>query len=152
MSNIVLILSCSSRKHPIDRGVTVPAGCLYDGAMFRVVKAWLRRQNGQPDLRTLILSAKYGLISWETPVATYDQRMTIAMAQQLAPQVDRALSSLVDQPPERTYVELGSDYLTALADLTERWPNANVTYGYGRIGQRMQRLKHWLECASAQYG
>lgn len=145
MNKDILILGCSNRKLPLVDGETMKAGSLYDGVMYRVFKAWSRRHPVPWDFHVFIVSAKYGLITWDTPIASYDQRMIKARAQQLRPQVERTLQLMPRMPPESVYVELGKEYLRALPDLSEQWPNTRVIYGYGRIGERMQRLKIWLE-------
>src|SRR5688572_1934080 len=69
----LLILSCSQRKHPSRR--PMPAVARYDGAAFQVLKKYLRTTH-DPSLRVFILSAKYGVIDGDAPIADYDQKMT----------------------------------------------------------------------------
>ena len=151
MNRHVLILGCSSRKHAVSGHGTMKAGLLYDGVMYRVIKAWQRRHPLCRDFQALILSAKYGLITWETLIGSYDQRMTRARAEQLLPQLEQRLPMMTEVTPENVYVELGNEYLLALPDLAILWPNATITYGHGRIGGRMQRLKKWLESVSESH-
>jgi cytoplasmic iron level regulating protein YaaA (DUF328/UPF0246 family) len=62
----LLILACSARKR-LDRSA-LPAIERYDGVNFRILKK-LQREHAFPhDLDVLILSAKYGLLSPETPI------------------------------------------------------------------------------------
>ena len=151
MNKHVLILGCSSRKHAVSDYGTMKAGLLYDGVMYRVFKAWQRRHPLCEDFRALILSAKYGLITWDTPIASYDQRMTRAKAQLLLPELERILPMTLEVSPRNVYVELGKEYLLALPDLAILWPSARITYGHGRIGERMQKLKKWLESISESH-
>jgi DNA repair protein RadC len=140
----MLIVGCSKRKRAPAAGLRVVAGELYDGTAFRIIKAWKSR-HPSASLTVLILSAKYGLVCWNTPLETYDLRMTKDLATQLRPQVERVLTSLPMANVESVYVELGSDYLGALPDMRRLCPHARIIVGHGKIGQRMRDLRAWLE-------
>ena len=145
--NPILIIGCSKRKLATSKGEHLKAGTLYDGAAFRVYKAWQRRHPSQPVLSVLILSAKHGLIDWETRLGNYDVEMTVELAESFRPQVEGRLLDIFPRPTN-AYVEMGRNYLRALPDLGQLWPTATVSYGAGRIGERMHELRRWLELMS----
>ncbi len=146
----LLILGCSQRKLAVQPGNTIEAGSLYDGVAFRVLKAWQRCHPNFPTLTVLILSAKYGLVSYNTLLAHYNLKMTDRIAECLLPQVRNRLESILT-PPNDVYVDLGQIYLQALPDLNELWPGANVSFGKGRIGERLRDLRKWLDLISLRY-
>src|ERR1700693_6189826 len=88
MMNRLLIVACSKRKKPTNK--QMPAIERYDGPAFRVLRKFLREQQG-PVPRVLILSGKYGLIDAVTPIRDYDFRMTPATADALRPAVLKRL-------------------------------------------------------------
>ena len=143
----LLIVGCSKRKRPLRLGEKVPAGKLYDGVVFRTVRAWKRR-NPAHALPVLILSAEYGLIGWDTAIQSYERRMTEAIAKVLLPQVRDKLVSRPLAEVTELYIELGKDYLRALPEVGRLCPRARVVYGHGRIGLRLHDLRDWLEDAS----
>lgn len=71
----LLILSCSQRKRS-DPGL-LPAIERYNGPAFQVLRKFLReRPDDTRRLDVFIMSAAYGLIPAEYPIANYDQVMT----------------------------------------------------------------------------
>lgn len=137
----LLLLSCSDAKRvqPIE---PLPAIDRYNGVFFQVLKKW-RREHPQaqgPDV--LIISARFGLLSPETPIPYYDQRLKADQAKILAPKVQAVLQG---QMTARGYtdilVNLGRDYLPVLDGLvgmqTAKWC-------HGPIGVRARQLKAWL--------
>lgn len=147
----LLIVSCSKRKRSIAQGERVIAGELYDGVAFRTVTAW-KRQHPSAPLLAVILSAKFGLISWDATVAPYDMRMTKTRAAELRGDVLRTLVSLPARHITDVYVELGKDYLEALPDISEIYRDAHVVYGRGRIGSRLRHLRAWLDAPAMPHG
>lgn len=75
----LLLLSCSATKRS-DPGM-LPAIERYDGPAYRVLRAW--RDDGHRLPRILILSAQYGLIGRDHPIADYDRVMDEARAEML---------------------------------------------------------------------
>ena len=143
----MLIMGCSKRKTATHGLETLEAGSLYDGAAFRVFKAWQRRHPNLQLSPVLILSAKYGMVNWNTPLASYDLEMTPEIADSFRSEVQDKLESTFPHPKD-VYVEMGRIYLRALPSLEEMWPNASVSFGVGRIGERMRSLRAWLELMS----
>jgi hypothetical protein len=124
----------------------VPAWELYDGVAFRVVKRAQRQAHFPTDIDILILSARYGLISPDRQIASYDQRMTRAVVEDQARRNRDLLCSLLRK---RCYKEvlvcLGRTYLSAL-DPFDAWlpDGVPVILAEGGIGRKMQQLKQWL--------
>lgn len=75
----LIIISCSARK--LDTQKPTPAIDLYTGVFYGVLKKALREH---PELKNritvAIVSAKYGLMSSDTPITTYDLKMTPQIA------------------------------------------------------------------------
>jgi hypothetical protein len=67
MNYRVLLLACSAAK--LDRGAQ--AVDIYQGQIFRKGLEYAKREG----LWVMILSAKHGLINWDTWVEPYDQKM-----------------------------------------------------------------------------
>lgn len=151
----LLILGCTAtKKSNADR---MPAIERYDGPTFRVLRKALREE-AVSNLEVYVLSAKYGLIEANTPIANYDLKMTPNRAMELRPDVADVLSSM---PSFReVYIELGRSYLTALTslpvdkndglytemELYELFKFYSLQWGKGGIGQRCAALKRWLRC------
>lgn len=136
----LLILACSARK----KAGPAPAVQLYDGHLYRVLRAALR---AGAEVEVWILSAEHGLIPADRTLDVYDRRMTAGRARELAPQVRQVLDDVARQGPyQECYVELGRDYLPALPAEEELRAllGCPVRYGQGAIGVRGQALKRWL--------
>ena len=108
-NNRKLILACFPRKRS-DDGL-LPAIERYDGPAFRILRRFLREGPSEaPDIHTL--SAEYGLICRDLPIAMYDRKMTPARARELRPlvlaELNRMTASL--SSPE-TLVFVGKQYL-----------------------------------------
>lgn len=145
----LLIVACSQRKCP-DSGL-LPAIERYDGVNFRVLRKAKREGNWPKNLDVLILSAKYGMIGSSTLIENYDQKMTLARALELQPQIANALDTLLNSKDYREiFVNLGETYLVALA-LSQQIPQlANkVRYASGGIGKKMSQMKTWLSNLSS---
>lgn len=138
----LLILSCSQRKN--QSPTPLPAFSRYDGVCFRVLHK-LERTAGLPnDLRIVILSAEYGLLSAGQKIDYYDRVMTPARARELCSVVRNTLDvELRASPFTEGFVNLGRLYLPALAgsSMLKQLP---ITYAAGGIGQRMAQMKQWI--------
>jgi Family of unknown function (DUF6884) len=147
--NRLLIVACSKRKKPTNK--QMPAIERYDGPAFRVLRKYLREQQG-PVPRVLILSGKYGLIDAVTPIRDYDFRMTPATADGLRPAVLKRLRQVLRAGPIRSVgVCLGRDYSQAVEGLEAQLPEgATVEVIGGGLGQRLTRLREWLNRCGAK--
>ncbi len=133
----LLIIACSATKRH-DAGL-LPALHRYDGPLYRIIRrALAERPQLAARLTIRILSAEYGLISADTPIPDYDQRMTPARARELCILVMHELQELPAH--ERTYIDLGKTYLGALHP---GW-GQGAEWAQGGIGYRLSQCKTWL--------
>ncbi len=136
----LLILACSQRKS--DAKSPMPALRLYDGVNYRVLRKFLAERNWPPGLQIKILSAKYGLIDATTLIEPYEQRLTPDRARRINRET---LTRLGELPvPATVFVNLGKDYLPAIAGFEEVFSKSKITYAKGAIGMKMQGMKRWL--------
>lgn len=136
----LLIIPCSKLKDP-HPGL-MPAVKRYAGPFYRLINGM-----GRPDnLDILILSAKYGLISAETPIEYYDMRMSDARAAELQPSVTSQLKErFAEHAYDEVFINLGKQYEKALDGIETYMPNTTqMTIAEGRIGQRLKQMKEWL--------
>jgi hypothetical protein len=146
VSTRLLIVSCSATKRP-DIGL-LPAIERYDGPVFRVLRKARREDRWPADVYVRILSARFGLLRPETPIPTYDQRMTPARARQLAPAVAYDLTSDLEVlAPTAVLIAVGADYRAALFPIPalELVDHQFLT---GRPGERLAAIKAWLVTGS----
>lgn len=140
-SGHLLLLACSQRKS--KEACLAPAIHLYDGVNYRVLRKFLLTHGWPPGLQVKILSAKYGLIDAMTLIEPYDQRLGKDAARKLN---ERVLVRLAELPvPRSVFVNLGLDYLPAVAGLKGVLPDSKVVFAPGPIGKKMQAMKEWLE-------
>src|SRR5438128_11068104 len=85
----LVVLGCSATK--VEVNGCLPAIDLYDGPTFRVLRSYLRSYRWPEPLSVAVLSAKYGIIGGLSHIATYDERMTVDLANQLAKNVTQKL-------------------------------------------------------------
>jgi len=128
----------------------LPALELYDGVNFRVLRRFLRNHGWPPGLLIKVISAKHGLLDITDILGPYEQRITPRSAARMNARALEELRSLVGV--RSVFVNLGRDYLPAVHGIEDALRGAVVTYAAGRIGQKMQAMKNWLEalpCATA---
>jgi hypothetical protein len=92
------------------------------------------------DLDVAILSARYGLISWDRPIPDYNERMTAQRAEAHRAQVAQALERLLARQPSAICVCAGVVYWQAL-------PEAGLggaARTRGGIGVQVGQLRRWL--------
>jgi len=139
----MLILACSQRKRP-DKEL-LSAVERYDGPAFRVLRRFLRENLSRtPDI--LILSAEYGLIPHDLPIAAYDRKMTAVRAHDLRPLV---LAELERMTASRSSPEIlvfaGKQYLSALhREESSLLQNASIRVCAGTLGRKLGELHDWL--------
>jgi hypothetical protein len=139
----LLIVACSQRKR--SDPYLLPAIERYDGGNFRVLRKLKREKCWPKKVDVLILSAKYGLIEADEPIAHYEQRMDRERARRLKSQTISILHKYTEQQVyDEVYVELGQDYFPAIGDMMGLFKNSVVIYAEGRIGERLAKLKQWL--------
>lgn len=124
-----LILSCSQRK----RFEKARAIDLYDGPAFRVARKYLETKDG---VDVKILSAKYGLISQDDIIDTYDQKMTPEDAAVYRKRYSRE-SKIFQNTYKDIFIFGGKTYLSVMQ-------SNKFKQSEGRIGERLAQLKIWL--------
>ena len=140
----LLILSCSQRKYASHK--PLPAIDRYNGPLFFVLRRFLRECPLQARLLDVyILSAKYGLIPADFPIAWYDRRMTLLRAVELESQVTTAFSDIIRTNYSSICFVLGKTYLKAFEGTQDLAPiHTKPIFAYGPIGKKQAQLKKWL--------
>lgn len=140
----LLILSCSQRKHETQE--LLPAIERYNGPLFFVLRRFLRecpRQARQLDV--YILSAAYGLIPGDFPIAWYDRKMNLSRAIELQPYVNTTFLDLPRYKYASICFVLGTTYLKAFAGTQGLIPDhTEPIIAHGPIGKKQTQLKKWL--------
>jgi len=136
----LLILSCSNRKRR-DAGL-LPAIDRYDGQAYRVLAGY-RRAVPDDAIDVLILSAGFGLIDSETPIAWYDRQMTLDRAAELQRQVSADVRNRLTQGDYHRALFYGGARYRAALD-TDLVADARLTFTSGPIGAQLSMLKTWL--------
>jgi hypothetical protein len=138
----LLLISCSRRKRRTRK--RLPAIERYDGGAYRVIRKAQREGSIRRKLDIKIISAKFGLIDGTTVTPFYEKRMTKDRAQELGPEIQRALKIWIRRKSySEVYVDLGQAYIAAI----QGWmvpPDIKLLSGSGRIGERLRDLKRWL--------
>lgn len=139
-----LLLGCSQAKRQ-DEGV-LPAIERYDGPAFRVLRRFFAGRGEQSNLEAVfILSAEYGLIHADTPIAAYDRLMSNSRAKALHGQILDELCKYIAGDDVELFVSMGKTYLHAIAGLEDRLPTGTrVLYARGAPGKKLEYLWAWL--------
>lgn len=140
----LLILSCSQRKRVSED--LLPALKRYDGPLFFVLRRFLRECSGEAkELDVYILSAAYGLISEDSLIALYDQKMNLSRAIELHPQVKTTFSGILQNNYASICFALGKSYLKVFEGLQDLIPASTESIViHGPIGKKQTQLKRWL--------
>jgi hypothetical protein len=148
----LLILSCSQSKRTEPQ--SLPAYERYDGPSYRLLRRYLRTSTETPTIR--ILSAEYGLIPHDSHIPFYDRKMTARRAQDLQPQVTKALDHLFNDDDRKTrlgvFILLGKIYLGALDPSSIFSSRCSVRIASGTPGKKLSDLYSWLYGESAPPG
>lgn len=142
----LLLISCSETKKK-DPGV-IPALERYDGTTYKVIKKAKREGYWPERTRIFIISAKYGLISDQTLIEDYNQKMTNARAIELQTTVSQALDTLLQQDRyDHIFVNMGATYTKSTIfshELLKARQENRLQEATGEIGERLQQTKAWL--------
>ncbi|MCL4447067.1 MAG: hypothetical protein M1556_01410 [Candidatus Thermoplasmatota archaeon] len=125
----LLILSCSDSKR-IGIGKAID---IYDGPAYKIVRKYLRHNNG---LDVRIISAKYGIISKDTLIEDYNERLTPEKASVYRTRYSQEIRTLSSAYGE-VLIYGGSTYQSV-------FKNVEVKRTNGRIGEQLSQLKKWL--------
>ena len=140
----LLILSCSQRKHESQE--LLPAIDRYNGPLFFVLRRFLRECPCQArQLDVYILSAAYGLIPGDFPIAWYNQKINVARIAELQSQVHTTFSDIQRDNYASICFVLGRTYLKAFEGTQNLVPiHAEPIVIYGPMGKKQTQLKKWL--------
>ena len=142
--NYLLLISCSQRK--IETPGVLPAVDRYDGPTYRCLRKLRREGYTHPNLDTLIISAKYGVLACQQPIENYDQRMTIQTADRLRLMVQARLKGFIlakSDGYDQVFINLGKTYMRTLDGF--HWGTISTMEASGGIGLKTQQMKAWLE-------
>lgn len=148
--NNLLIISCSQRK--IESPETLAALDRYDGPTYRSLRKARREGRVPKNLDVVIISAKYGLLTCQQPVDTYNQKMTTQRAAELEFEVQSKLRSFMRAKPggyDEVFINLGSVYRQTLEGF--HWGLTRTLEASGGIGLRTLQMKAWvMRCYQAE--
>jgi hypothetical protein len=137
----LLVISCSERKLRRPRR-PIPAIERYDGVFYRLLRKARREGILNADITIVILSARFGMLTTDSPIPYYDQSMNTDRLRVLQPSIRRGLKRLLLKKKfDQVYVNLGRSYAPAVEPLSEI---RNAVWASGGIGQRAQLMKRWL--------
>lgn len=143
----LMLISCSGSKNPTSG--MLPAIERYTGGVYKSIKKARREGYWPAETDILIISAKYGLISEDTPIEMYDQKMTKDRAVELQKEVSRDLDLLLNERNYRqVFLNLGSIYMQSIAlssEIDQARRTGIVQEAAGEIGMRLRQTKQWIE-------
>lgn len=140
-----LILSCSRAKQGAPE--LLPAVQRYTGPMYQVLRRYLREKPEEANhLAVYILSARYGLIESQTPIPSYDQKMTPTRAAELRPDILNMAQQLIAPIGyEEIYLAMGRTYLGAMDGLSGLLNGATrLIVSQDSSGKQLTALRNWL--------
>ena len=138
----LLVLSCTLSKLKGDG--YLPALERYTGPSFGVVKKYLRT-HPQDSIEILILSARFGLISAETLIPYYEQKMTKWQAEEFNHHLIETLKfKVANNHYFDAFFNLGSSYKLAFIGLETIFKPQIISWASGSIGRRISLLYQWL--------
>lgn len=118
----------------------------YDGPTYQILRKMRREGFTFKNLDVLILSAKIGLLGCQQPIEDYNQRMTAKRADQLRPTIHAQLDFVIRSKKggyNQVFIHLGKIYRSTLEGF--HWGWISTLEAFGRIGQKNQQMKAWLE-------
>lgn len=143
MKRSLLIISCSRRK--INTPGRMPAFERYDGQSYRIIRKAIREGCFPDNLDILIISAKFGLLSWDAEIKDYNQLMSKEQAHKLRPSIQKNLESfLVDRDYDKLFINMGATYLETLEGFDWRKHFSEKIQAEGRIGEKSSQMKSWV--------
>ena len=150
MKKSLLIIGCSDSK--CKKPGAIPANQRYTGNIYVSIHKACREgyfPTGYLDI--LIISAKYGLIEWDTAIDYYCQEMKPERANELRPQVQERLQSYLEgKNYDKLYICMGEKYRRTLEELDwKQHFNDRVVATGIRTDQRKQLIE-WLKDLSAK--
>jgi hypothetical protein len=144
----LLIVACSASKRN-DEGL-LPASRRYTGVAYTLIHRWLREERAPTPTGIAILSAAYGLIAWDAPIAFYNRLMTSERAYELQASLQQQWAELITAYEHLTHIHVhaGQVYRNALQQLPLAATGARTTWSSGGIGVQLGQLKRWLQTSN----
>ena len=144
----VLILSCSHAK--VDTPGRMLAINRYDGPTFKVYRKFQSEQSQKAaQIKTYILSAKFGLITDQTPIPNYEQKMTKTRAEEIKPEIAAYLRDSAYVGATGIMFCMSPLYRIALTMPVLR-EGVRIELTPGGIGKKIAKLRRWLHEESAE--
>ena len=144
LDKYLLIVNCTKPK--VCSAGTMPA---FDRYKFKGLKKAKREGYYPANLDLLILSAKYGLITADTPIENYDLRMTEHRARELQESVSNELDRHLQQNDyQEIFVNLAKEYKIAIQQSQEIL-NQSERVIYAQDKRKNSDIKRWI-CAKHQ--
>lgn len=141
--NRLLVLACSATKSPAPG--LVPARERYTGPV------WLTYRAADPRgefARLTVLSARYGWIDGDAPIANYDQKMTSVSVASEPERAQQLLELGSFDGVEEICIVGGHLYQAAanayLDEIRARYPEIRIRRICDQIGFMRQHLRAWL--------
>jgi hypothetical protein len=139
----LLVIGCSARKRRVEKKIA--AWELYDGTVFRTLKALQRKGLMPSGTDILILSAEHGIISPETRIRFYDRKMDATRAKELHSKNVEVLRKATSATEYReVFLCLGKTYRDSLLPHAAWADGIKVRVAKGKIGEKLMRLKRWV--------
>lgn len=138
----IIITSCSQRKK-IDKNL-LPAIERYDGPSFRLLRKYLCQTTDNLDV--YILSAKYGLISYENEIPFYEEKLKKQKSGELTKlSISQANHIFPKTKRKEVFVNLGDLYLQVFEPILEKLSQTNsLVFTSGSSGKRLAEMHDWL--------
>lgn len=150
MKKSLLIISCSKSKVK-TRGV-LPAHERYSkGNAYTSIDKAKKRYFPTGYLDILIISAKYGLLEWDTEIEYYCHKMKKKRAEELRPKVQTDLQSFLEGTNyDKLYICMGEKYRMTLDGFDWRDHFSDKIVAKGDRGKQRNQLIGWLKDLHSQ--
>lgn len=133
----VVVIPGGTRTRPLPEGAdTLPAAQLYTGPLFT---RYYEAAQAIPGGRVLLLSAEYGLITPDTPIAPYEKRLDLRSADHTKHRAQAAAMGRPLRHAPEVIAFAGQDHADAAAAI---WPHLLRPLAGAGIAARLQRLAH----------
>lgn len=118
---MIALIACSkSKRLPATDSQLLPAAELYTGPLYRAQLAYAHCILGLPNSAIFILSARYGLLSLEQQVQSYELTLANLSTQGRREWGERVVHHLAQRiAPCRVYLLAGEQYRRAVSPLLE---------------------------------
>lgn len=139
----LLVLSCSATKKPVGENERVPFALLYDGPMWRQVRA-----AGFPLDRVAAVSALYGFLEPDHPaIWTYDREMDEKAAARICGTGDHVHRFAVAAELHGGAMVFGGEMYRRVADYARRYRpslDGRINFATGSFLEQRKQLGEWL--------